>query len=254
VTDLAKVPTPFQSFYSEEAGEDGTFALRDSPTVKGSVEVITGLTKSLKASRADAKAHKGKAVDLSPLSEFGEDVSTIAGAVTAKIEELQEQVKGGKAAKVNIEKIKTDLATKYDGQIQGRDTRIEALHGQLYRHLVEATASAALGDKVVNQALALPHVLSQVRATEEDGEYKVFVVDAAGDRRFSGVTGKEMSVVELVKEMETSEMYAPLFKSETKRGSGSPPGAPSRQAGPAAEGKKTSVDKIASGLEARSRR
>lgn len=250
VNDLASdVPEQFRPLYTEKEG--GGFELKDTPEVKGATEAIVGLNRSLKASRAEAKDHKSKAVDLAPLSEFGSSPDEIKATVAAKIDGLEGQVKGGKEAKMNIEKIKGDLASGHKKDIEAKDATIKALTKQLHTHLVDSKISTALEGKVVDVDLARPHVKDRVRVATEDGEIKVFVVDEAGDRRYSGTSGGVMTINELVKEMGSSKKFAPLFKSETKRGSGQKPGTTTSPGpGKRADGG-TPISKIAQGLEQR---
>ncbi len=249
VTSLDAVPEQFRAMFTEK---DGGFALKDTPEVKGATEAIVGLNKALRASRAESDAHKGAKVDLSALSEYGSSVDEITAGVAAKVSGLEESVKGGKEAKVNIEKIKADLAAGHARQMEAKEKRIKALTSQLHSHLVDSEISKALSTKAVDVDLASPHVRKRVTVAEEDGEIKVFVVDDAGDRRYSGVTGSLMSITELVKEMSDAPKFAPLFKSESRRGAGSPPGDASNRT-PAQRGGEPSnpVAKIAQDLEDR---
>lgn len=249
VKDLTTVPTQFQSLYKEAEDGEGFVLRSDDEGVKGAVEAIVGLNKALRASRAEAKDLKGRTVDLGPLSEYGKTPEEIRTTVQGKISELTEQVKGGKEAKVNIEKIKADLASQHANDVKAKDAKIEALQGQLYKHLVESQAVSALSDKAVNPKLALPHVLPRIKVVEEEGEHRVFVVDSSGDRRYSGVTGEAMTINELVEEMRKDTEYAPLFKSDTKKGSGPPPNA-SRRPPISPDAKLTPTQKIAAGLDA----
>jgi hypothetical protein len=252
VKDLSTVPTQFQSLYKQAEDGEGFVLRSDDDGVKGAVEAIVGLNKALRASRAEAKDLKGRVVDLGPLTEFGKSPDEIHQTVQGQIAALQEQVKGGKEAKVNIEKIRSDLASQHANDLKAKEAKIEALQGQLYKHLVESQAVSALSDKAVNPKLALPHVLPRIKVVEEEGEHRVFVVDSSGDRRYSGVTGSPMTINELVEEMRKDSEYAPLFKSDTKKGSGPPPNASRRPPLPP-DAKLSPTQKIMAGLEQGSR-
>jgi len=249
VAALDAVPEDFRGLYKAKA--DGGFALdSDSPGVKSAVAAVTRLNVALKASRAEAKEHKAKAVDLAPLQAYGKTPDEIAATVSAKLEELQAQAAGSKDAKLNLDKIKADFAAAHAVEKAAMEKRAEALKGQLYGHLVESQALAALAGKAKRPELVLPFIKNQVQTVEEDGAFKVFVVDKASDRRFSGATGSAMTINELVKEMAASETYGVLFNSETPSGGGKAPGS-SRIPAAHATQERTSLDKIKAGLSRR---
>lgn len=222
VSDISTVPEQFRPLYVEKDG--GGHKLSDDASVKGAVEAVLGLNRALKASRAEAKDAKGRNVDLSGLSDFGTTVDEITNGISAKIEELKGQITSDGKAKINIEKIKEDLAKQHSTDLTGKDTRIDALQGQLYEMLVQSEAKSAISTEKGDVDLLMPFVGKHVQVLEEDGSYKVFVVDGAGDRRYSGVTGQPMTINELVKEMKGNDKYGRLFDSEAPKGTGAVPG------------------------------
>ena len=251
VNNIEKVPEQFRALYVKE-GE--AFRLKsDDPVAKGSIEAVLGLNKALKASRAEAKAKAALAVDLSPLSDFGKTPEEIAQAVKARLEELQ--ASGSSKAKIDLEKIKADLAAGYAKQSEATKSQVVALTGQLNNVLVDQAVRSALGDQSVDPDLASRFVKDAVQMVPEDGQFKVFVVDKDGNRRYSGVTGLPMTIVELVKEMKGSDKFAPLFKSDAPKGSGSAPGGAAGKTFSAQSGRTLSAtEKIAQGLAAAQRK
>lgn len=250
VESLDVVPEQFRGLYAEA---DGKFRLNE--TYKGVAEAVTGLNRSLKASRAEAKALKGSKVDLSALADFGDSPEAIAQAVQDRIKELEGQLANGDKAKLNLDKVKEDLAKAHSKDLEKVTKRSEALQTQLYGLLVENAATTAIAELKGIPELLMPFVKTQVNVVEEEGEFRVFVVDAQGDRRYSGVTGQPMSIKELVSEMKANEKFGRLFESEAPQGGGTPPGGARRPAN-APAGERSSVDKIAAGLakgQARSR-
>ena len=259
VKELEKVPEEFRPMYKAVEGEDGGFALNtDDPIVKGAVAAFVGQTTALKASRAEAKALKGKSVDITPLKSLGvegDSIEEIAAGLKAQHDDLQSQIKGGVEAKVNIEKMKADIAKGHATEVEALNNRSKVLEEQLYNVLVKGEALGALSDSgVIDAELLMPFVLKNLRTIEEDGQFKVVVIDDAGDRKYSGATQAEMTIRELVGTMKTAEKYAPLFKSEKKVGTGTPPGAPARlPTAPYVDpSSKPSLNKIVDGLRARS--
>jgi len=243
VATLDDVPEQFKGMYAEN--EDKSFSV--NPLLSGAVEAITGLSGSLIASRAEAKANKEAKVDLSPLSDYGTTPGEIKTAMAAKVAELEGQIKLGSEAKVNIDKVRSDLAEGYAKQTKAQQAKEEALTGQLYKMLVTNEATTAITEQKGVAKLVMPFIESQVRVVDEDGRHTVKVVDDVGDVRYSSVTGSPMSIKELVGELKADEAYGRLFESEAKPGGGMPPG------GGAGVNKKqgqamSSVDKINAGL------
>jgi hypothetical protein len=215
VDSLESVPAQFRPLYASEA-KDGKFVPLESH--KGVVEAITGLNTALKAERNSKK----KVVDLAPLAEFGDSVEAIHTTFTTKLKEMSEQVAQG--GKVNVEKIKAEIAQQYAGEVSKHKTRGEALEKQLYKLLVENTAQSAVMAHKGMAELLLPFITSQVKVKEENGEFSVFVVDQTGDRRYSPVTGQPMTITDLVAEMKGQPKYGPLFESSAPEGGGMTPG------------------------------
>lgn len=240
VESLDVVPEQFKGLYAEA---DGKYRLNDN--YKGVAEAVTGLNRSLKAARAEAKAMKGK-TDLSPLADFGEDPASIAETVKTRMQELEAQLANGDKAKVNVDKIKEDLAKAHSKDLEKVSKRSEALQTQLYGLLVENAATTAIAELKGVPELLMPFVKTQVNVLEEDGEYRVFVVDGQGDRRYSGITGQPMSIKELVSEMKANEKFGRLFESEAPQGGGTPPGG--RRPVQQPRGEMSANDKIRAGL------
>lgn len=246
VESLEAIPAQFRPLYQERS--EGGYELKKDETTKGAVEAIVGLNTALKASRLEAKAARGKAIDLSALSEFGGTPEEIAAAVKAKLDSLTQEMAKGKDAKLNLEKIKQELAEAHSKDLKGKESRIAALTNQLYTHLVEATATSAIAEAKGIPTLLMPFVKGRVKVVEEGDKLKVFVVDEAGDQRYSGVTGQPMTIKELIAEMKADKQYGRLFESEAPSGSGTPPG----QKGLATKAGKpedmSPIDKIKAGL------
>ena len=242
--DLNKVPEQFRSLYKQ--GDDGKYAVDEN--FKGISEAVVGLNRSLKAARAEAKAKTP--TDLSPLAEFGATPEEIKANIEAKVKDLTDQLAKGGDAKVNVDKIRSDLAAAHAKDLEKATARSTALQNQLYTLLVENSAVAAVAEAKGVPELLLPFIKNQVTVKEQDGQFQVFVVDAQGDQRYSGVTGQPMTIKELVAEMKANEKYGRLFESEAPAGGGMPPGGGARA--PQPKGKVlTPTEKINSGLAKR---
>jgi len=242
VEDISVVPENFRVFYKES--ETGYQINSDEPAIVAAVASISGLAKSLNAARNDAKNNK---VDLSPLAEFGASPAEIAESITVRMEELNKQIKDGGKAKIDVEKIKAELATAHMTELQKREAREQALTNQLYGMLVTSEATSAIVANKGVPELLMPFIKDQVQVVEQDGKMTAYVVDAENNQRYSGTTGAPMTINELVLEMKSNKQFGRVFESDTPSGPGTPP-RQSMHVKPA-EGELSATQKIANGLK-----
>lgn len=242
VDDINLVPEPLRTLYVKN--DDNKYVVSDSN--KNISDALVGLNTALKKAREDAK--RGK-VDLTPLSTYGTTPEEIAAGVETTIKSLEEQIaaKGGDT-KTAVEKARQEMAQSHSDEKKKYDARITALQGQLYTHLVESAATAAVAEANGVPELLLPFIKNNVRVTEDNGQYVVQVVDAAGEIRYNNVTGAAMNIKDLVAEMKSQEKYGRLFNSETPNGGGFRPGAGTRQP-PKGSENMSATDKIMAGLQ-----
>ena len=235
VDTLDSVPDQFKPLYIETEGK--YHIDRTDQRIKSAVEAILGFNKALKASRNEADTLRKKSVDLSLLSEYGDTPEVIKSSIESKIAEIS------KDPKVDIEKIKAEISKGFIADKETLTKKNEGLQNQLYNVLVENTAITAINELKGIPELIMPFVKSQVTAKTEDGKFKVIVVDADNNTRYSTVTGEPMTVKEFITEMKSSEKFGRLFESETRSGAGMKP--PNNKPG---QGPITSTQKIALGL------
>jgi len=69
------------------------------------------------------------------------------------------------------------LVDQFGKDLQARDAKIGSLTSALERRLIDSEAVAAIAAAKAPVKVLLPHIKSQVRVVEEDGEYVVHVVD-----------------------------------------------------------------------------
>ena len=208
--------------------------------------------KALTNSRKEADAYKKQVVDLSPLSEFGDTPEGIAQSVQARIDEIQS---AGSKAKIDIEKIRADVAKASATKIAEVDARNAALTKQLYTLNVRNKAMTSIQAAGAGETadLLMPFIEQQVVQVEEDGRLNAYVIDGENNRRFSSVTGAPMTVDDLVAEMKGSTKYARLFPSQAKSGGGADPNNSRNQVVQKKLEDMSSVDQISAGLAARAR-
>lgn len=244
VESLDKVPEKFRVLYGQQAGDDGKFKVADNyAPIAESINGFNTTTKTLRQQLKD------KNVDLSALAEYGDSPADIA----VKVKEAIEAAGASKNQDVQkqIEGVKNGLTEAHKKELEKASTRNQALQNQLYGLMVENSATAAVAELKGLPDLLMPFIKQQVKVVEEDGQFKVTVIDAQGEVRY-GSTGSPMTIKELVTEMKANEKYGRLFESEQqpdRGGGGFRPGAgkqPNAGRQPAAE--RSPNDKIAAGL------
>lgn len=243
VESIDKVPAEFRPLYAQ--GQDGKYAV--SETAKPVITAITGLNTALKAAREEAK--NKKAVDLTPLAEFGADPVAIKTAFDARVAELT--AKGGDVAKA-VEKVRAEMGEANKQALAAQQAKTDAYKGQLYSMLVKNDALSAIAEAKGLPDLLMPFIENQVRVVEESGAFVVRVVDAKGEPRYSNVTGQPLSIKELVAGMKADPKYGRLFESEQQSGGGGMPPAGGRQTPPQGGGNRQDMSansKIAAGLK-----
>jgi len=251
VDTIESVPKDFQGLYVEN---DGKYTLSDDAAVKSAVSAITGLNRSLKAARGEAKDLKSRQIDLSSLSEYGSTPDSILEGFQASMSEATKGKKSQEDFQRQVTKVKEDLGQAHQAELLKEQARSQALTGQLHGILVTGAARSALAEAgAIDTDLALPFLSTQIKVTEEAGKFAVNVVDSTGDPRYSGTTGAPMSVNELVEEMKGQEKFGPLFKSDKASGAGTKPNQ-ARQGVPKDTGDMSPKDQIKAGLEARQNR
>jgi hypothetical protein len=244
VESIDKVPEDFRPLYQESG--DGKYVLADN--LKPVTGAITRFQAALKAARAEAK---GKTtIDLSPLQDYGTSPEEILSSVNAKIELLETAAAGSKEAKLNVDKVKEDLGKAHAIQLSQKEAKVEAYKKQLDKLLINNVAQSAIAELKGDADLLMPHLIGHIQSVEEDGQFKVFVVDQDKNKRFSGVTAEPMTIKELVQEFKASQKFARLFESEAPSGGGLRPGSTGQanRLGRDPNAKLSATEKIAKGL------
>lgn len=247
VDNLESVPDTFRVLYSDAPDSSGKYQVK--PDMSPVANSLLGLNKSLQASRKEAKARTP--VDLSALSEYGATPDEIAQAFKAKRDELETSLAQGDKAKLNVDKIRDELSKAHAMETAKLKERETGLLGEIRNLRVTQVAMAAIVDQKGDPELLMPFVNQQIQVVEENGKFVTYVVDAQGDRRYSGVTGQPMTVEELVKEMKSNAKYGRLFESDHQSGGGGTDTRGTRTPPPRGNQTRSSVDKISAGLKSR---
>lgn len=234
VTDVNSIPAEYRGLYAEGKNDAGETVFTVSDAAKALVGDYVGTNRSLIQSRADKKAASdesaGRRVSAKLVNEFVrnlgvEDVdeNEPLTALNGFINDLTEQVKGGKAIKIDLDKIKAESKRLLDEAVSAEVAKTGKMQSTLERYLVGEAAGAAIADAKGSRELLLPIVKNQVRVIPDGEDFVVRVVDSDGDVRSNGAGGW-MGIKELVAEMKLNDIYARAFESESPSGTGTKPG------------------------------
>lgn len=262
VSDINAVPEKYRGLYAPVEGEEGAHALTDA--AKGLVADYLGVSETLAGVRLDKKKVTDENAQRRLVTKAFEDLTQTLGlevgdddnvAETLKqyVDGLQDQIKGGKEARINVEKAQAAAQKQVAEVTAAKDKELQDMMGALTRHLISDAATRALAESKGSVDLLLPHVQSRCKVVRsEDGGYAVQVRDDQGDARFNS-SGGFMTVKDLVGEMKTQDSFSRAFEPEQAPGAGSSPGSMNRsqimQGGPQRQASEMSpVEKIRAGL------
>ena len=228
--NLEDVPEKYRPYYVEVEGGYGV-----DPKLKPLVDDYVGVSTALAGARNDKKkANDESATRRQALTAFDELANAfgvevgeagVAEAIKTFVTELQDQVKGGKQMKIDLDKIrgtfekeKAELTATKDKEIAQRDAAIS-------KYLIGNVAAGALAKHKGSIELLSPIISSRAEVIREDnGEYSVRIKDDEGTHRMNA-SGGWMNIDELVTELKSDSKYARAFESESPGGTGSLPGA-----------------------------
>ena len=249
VKDLGEVAANLHGLYVKEGDE---WALKSAdPGVASAIAAITGLSGALAASRKEAEDLKSsRTVDLSPLSSYGSDPASIAAGVKQTVETLT--AKSGDQAKA-LEQVRKELAAQHVSVIQVKDKEIEALNGQLNKHLVDAQIAASAAARGVDVEMVTPFVRPNVSVIPDaNGNRRPVIRDATGNVMYSTkIAGAEMGISEYMDTLFEQDRFKVLLPSKAPSGGAAQQSTTHNPVKTAKDVVKTPAQRITEGLAAR---
>lgn len=204
VDSLETVPEPQRGLYKET---NGKFVL----DVDGYEDPV-GLKSALTKEREAAKTANRQAQAWAALGKTPEEIQALVQA--------QEQAERDKLTKGGeFDKLKAQMLDQHKAELSKKDERITGLTKSLERRLIDADGAAAIAAVKGSVALLLPHIRNAVKVVEDGGEFKVQVIDAAGNPRVNS-KGEFLSIADLVGEMRQSEVFGRAFDASGTTGGG----------------------------------
>lgn len=104
------------------------------------------------------------------------------------------------AAAGDFDSLKKQLVDNHTKELGAKDGKIGKLTKALERRLVQAELTKAIAAKKGDPELLLPYAERFVRVKETDEDYDAFLVDAAGNQRFSDGQATPMSFESFVEQ------------------------------------------------------
>jgi DNA-binding transcriptional MerR regulator len=202
VDSLDAIPESLRNEYTQ--AEDGKFRLN--------VDIEDQIRAATSTANREAAQYRHQVKAWKDLGKSPEDIQALL--------EAQRQADEEKLTKAQEwDKLKAQMSEQQARELEARDAKLKAKDAAIERYLVDAQATAAIAAAKGVAPLLLPHVKAAVRVIEEDGEFKVRVVDDKGNPRVNG-KGEFLAVADLVGEMRASEVFGRAFEADGTTGGG----------------------------------
>jgi vacuolar-type H+-ATPase subunit I/STV1 len=197
--------------------DNGKYILNVEPVEGYALEDITGLKNTLSSERKKREELETKYYDLKDIDPKA------ALEALQKIEEMESydpEKDADKIAGVKVEALKKQLVEKHTKELTEKEEKLGKLSSKLESLLIDSAAAQALSEAKGSVALLLPHIKSQTRVREVEGDYVVEILDKDGNVRIGNKDGDNMTIGELIEEMKASDVYARAFEGANQSGSG----------------------------------
>jgi hypothetical protein len=204
VDSIETIPETQRNLYKEM---NGKFTL----DIEGYEDPVN-LKSALEKERTTARELDKQTKQWKSLGKTPDEISALIAA--------QAQAESDKLAKAGEwDKLRAQMNEKHAQDIAVVTDKVAAKDKALAKYLVDSAAVSAIAAAKGAHELLLPHVRNAVKVIEENGDYTVRVVDAAGNPRVDG-KGAYLSITDLVSEMRQSPVYGRAFESSGATGGG----------------------------------
>ncbi len=229
VVNIDAVDAKFRPLYEDDGS--GTFQLVDDPRVNAAIEACRGAFGALDAERAAHEALQRTVPDLTPLAEYGDDVTTIAATLQERLTKAAKKAtKDGVNVEDAVNQAREQWGREHKDANEKRDNREQGLTTQLEKLLVDSAVDRCVdGIKPTNAGREFFRMKMKAgirTKLTDDHQLAVTIVDDKGNQRYSGGDGPggAMTMTELASELSANTDYAPYIQSDTPAGGGTPPG------------------------------
>ena len=253
VDSLETIPEQYRGLYGET---DGGFTVNEAATQL--VADYVGTSKALEKSKADKKAASDESAQRRITTKAYDDIMVTLGieeddrnadGLQGYITGLNDQIKGGKDQRINVEKVQAQAEERIRAAVATKDEELAGMAKSLHKYMIGEAAVRELTAVEAHADMLMPHVTQYAKVIKnEEGDFQVRIIDDQGDVRYDGAGGY-MTLGGLVKEMKLSDKFGAGFKSTTSSGGGSTPGSSNKTIIPGQKTSLTAVQNIEAGLD-----
>jgi hypothetical protein len=219
-----------QAHYKEK---DGKFYLDVGPVGTLALEDVGGLKRTLETLKGEERKLKEKIQTIQTQYD-GIDAGE-ARIALSKYQEIKDFDVDGKVAEA-VEAQKRDLVANHQRELEKITNDYNEAVSQLDDAIGTSVVVEALQKEGGNVELLKPHVMGFIKMKRgADGKRYPEVIGSDGVPRVGDGAGNPMSILQLVQEMKTQDVFASAFNGAGSTGSGSPP------AGSPGSGNRTNV-------------
>jgi hypothetical protein len=207
-----------EEFGAVDEALKGQYKKQDDGSYQLEIDGLAGdpksLQKAVRDARKDADAAKAR------LKALEEQFSGVDLEEIKKLREEQEQREQDALTKAGEwDKLKGQMNEAHAKALQRKDEEAAVLRKALETHLIDAQATSAISTAKGSTLLLLPHVKSHTKVVQENGQYRVQVVDDTGSPRVDA-SGNPLSIAQLIEEMKKAPDYQRAFEGSGASGGG----------------------------------
>lgn len=206
-----------KSVYEEK---DGKFVLKVEPVGGYALEDVSGLKTTLSkemSARKELEKVANKFKDLDP------DQVRTALQELDELKKIDPEKEADKLVSSKLESHKAQLVKKHEEELASEHAKVERYRSKIEALLCDQVATQHIAELKGSVKLLLPHVRAFTRVVEDNGDFRVEVVDQAGNVRIGDSKGSPMTIADLVREMRESEEFGRAFEGDGTSGTGKVP-------------------------------
>lgn len=170
--------------------------------------------------RALEKANKEAAQYRTQAKQFKEAIGDVDPDAIKELLAEREQARIRKAEeRGEFEKLKQALVEKHTQELEAARKQVKAVESTMERYLVDSQITQSIAELEGNAKLLKPHVRSSVKVVQEEGDYRVVVLDEDGGTRYNS-NGDPMTIHQFVEQLRDDADFGNAFKAKVKSGTG----------------------------------
>lgn len=208
------LPEPIAALY-EPLGDD-RFRLKVEAVDGFALEDVKNLKSALGKERGEADRWRKAA------EKYGDLDPDRAREALAKLEEFEQidpSKEADRIAAAKVEAMSKQLVAKHQSELESRDKRAEHLKTTVEKLLIDQAATMALAEAKGSVKLLLPHVRTRTRVVEQDGSFRVEVLQDDGNPMYNA-KGDPASISDLIADMRGSDEFQRAFEASGHSGAG----------------------------------